>query len=284
MDKKNFDLTILPAKKENEEVKYKRHIDSRLFNCHNGVLMLIVSPPRTGKSNLLLNLFGNSNFLKEYYDNLYLIGATIKNDPTLKPLTDYYNNCYDYLDDSIIEDIIKYQFSQPEADRSNCAIIIDDAMSMPGFEKRGSALQKLTGNYRHITRGATGGGAVIVSTQKIKSCSTSFRCNCNTIILGKISNREELKIIIDLWADTFGGERCFKNMMKYCWKEKYNFMCLYIDGSIENPEPCVYKSFAEKIYPGKFKPDKDFFNIDNDTIFDNVDKPIENNTLENKDF
>ncbi len=257
MDKKNFNLTLLPARKENENKSYKRKIDPRLMNVHNGCLCLIISPPRTGKSNLILNLFGNSNFLKNYYDSLYLIGATIKNDPTLRPLVEYYNNCYDYIDDNIINDISRFQMEQDPEDRTNVAVIIDDALSLPNFEKRGSALQKLAGNYRHILGGSNGGGLLIISSQKLHgSIPTSLRCCANVIILGRTSNREQIKCMVDSYGDTFGGPTQFLKILKYCWKEKYNFCCIYIDGSIEHPDPCIYKTFSELVYPSAKFPQK----------------------------
>ena len=78
MDRNYKDLTLLAAKKTSQLGDPDVDLDPRLFNAHNSALLLIVSPPRTGKSNLLLSLLGNSNFLKFYYKNIYFIGSSNK--------------------------------------------------------------------------------------------------------------------------------------------------------------------------------------------------------------
>lgn len=274
MDRKKYkDLTLLPPKKTNQE-EPEIEIDPRLWNAHNSCLCLIVSPPRTGKSSLLLSIFGNSNFLRFYYDNIYMIGSSINQDETLAPLVAYYNNTYDYLNNKVIDDIIKFQNSQDKDTKESAAIIIDDALSLANFSSTSSkckSLNSLAGNYRHILGAKRKGGGLFISTQKIKSIPTNLRCCANVILLGRISNRSEIEVIVDLWADVFGGKRCFLKMLKYCWyPDKYNFACLYIDGSIEEPRPCIYKSFSEKIFPDdpRFKPDANILDLmSNDKLF-----------------
>lgn len=288
MNDNNYkDLTLHPPKQTSQaepEVK----IDPRLFNAHNSALMLIVSPPRTGKSALILSLLGNSNFLKFYYKTIYFIGSSIKQDKTLQPLVEYYSNTYDYMDNSVIDHIIEFQNQQDLETKDNCCICIDDALSLANFSSSSSkckSLNSLAGNYRHILGSKNRGGLLMISTQKIKSIPTNLRCCANVIILGRISNRSEIEILIDLYADVFGGKKCFLKMLKYCWyPDKYNFICLYVDGSLEEKNPCVYKSFKEKIFPNdpRFPPDKSILDemedIKDDKLFD---KP-ENMDIENE--
>lgn len=285
MDRNYKDLTLLAAKKTSQLGDPDVDLDPRLFNAHNSALLLIVSPPRTGKSNLLLSLLGNSNFLKFYYKNIYFIGSSIKQDITLKPLVDYYSNTYDYLNNSVIDNIVNFQNQQDIELKDNCAIIIDDALSLVNFSSSGKqsrSLNSLAGNYRHILGSRNRGGLLCISTQKVKSIPTNLRCCANVIVLGRISNRSEIEILIDLYADVFGGKKCFLKMLKYCWfPDKYNFCCLYIDGSLEEPRPCVYKSFGEKIFPDdpRFKPDKSILDeigdLDDKELFKNKEMDID---------
>jgi hypothetical protein len=272
MEKKRFDLSVLPVKKNNTTFTYRRDIDPRLPNIHNSIYMLLVAPPRQGKTNFILNWLANKNYYQGYFENGYLIGATIKGDATLKPLCDFYKNVYDTIDDNIIDDIVKFQMSQQPDEKQNIFILIDDALSLNNFDKRNSSLTKLCGNYRHILGNHENGhgGALIMSSQKIKSFNPSMRATANVICLGRISNREEIKIIMDMWADTFGGDRCFIKMLKYCWKDKYSFIVLCIDGSIEHAEPCAYKAGGkdyEMIYPNKFKADNNVLDLELEKTF-----------------
>ena len=234
--------------------------------------MLLVAPPRQGKTNFILNWLANKNFYQGYFENGYMIGATIRSDTTLKPLCDYYKNVYDEINDKIIDDIVKFQVQAIPEEKQNIFVLIDDALSLSNFDKRNSSLTKLCGNYRHILGNHDNGhgGALIMSSQKIKSFNPSMRATANVICLGRISNREEIKIIMDMWSDTFGGDKTFIKMLKYCWKDKYAFIILCIDGSLEHAEPCAYKAGNtgyEMIYPNKFKPENQFLNLDIDKTF-----------------
>ena len=63
-----FDLTILPLRDNDHKERTKRPIDPRLPDVDAGVNMLIVAPPRQGKTVTLVNLLGNSQFYKNYFD------------------------------------------------------------------------------------------------------------------------------------------------------------------------------------------------------------------------
>jgi len=130
------DLTIKMPRKGEGKIVMKRPVDKRLFNVERGCLMLLIGLPGAGKSTCILNLLGNSNYLRFFYDTVHFIGATIEFDPTLKPLTDFYGNCHNDCNDGVINDIIQSQLEQDEEERTNCCIVIDDALSLPGFSSK----------------------------------------------------------------------------------------------------------------------------------------------------
>jgi len=270
-----FDLTILPVRHETKKIRTKRPIDPRLPLVDEGVNMIVCSPPRTGKSNLIANWLYNSQICKGYWDLVYLIGASVKVDKTLRQLTKIYESTtFDYFNDELINRIVKYQLSFEPEERPNAIIIIDDALALPNFSKQISALSRLTSNYRHILGGAEGGGALMYASQKITSFPTSLRACANVIILGKNSNIAQRKIASDEWGDTFGGQDQFLKMFDYCTADKYNFMCLYVDGNSLYSHPCAYKNFDELVFPTQMFPP-----VSNE--FDSKQEPLQ--PLENND-
>lgn len=161
MSKTNFDLTVLPPKKKHDNVKI-RPIDPRLRCSDNKpTLMLFIGIPRSGKTTTLLNYLGSSQFTQGLYEQMIFIGASINHDPTMEKLIEYYgrHNAYDYISDDLIDSIVQMQMEQDEDDRTNLCIVIDDALSLSGFESNRGALTKLAGNYRHITCSQAGCGA-----------------------------------------------------------------------------------------------------------------------------
>ncbi len=258
------DLTIKLPKKGKGIVKMKRQVDKRLWDCERGCLMIICALPGSGKSTNILNLLAGENFMKMYYDTIHFIGATIEYDPTLKPLTDFYGNCHNDCSDAIINDIIHSQLEQDPEERTNCAVIIDDALSLPGFSSRkDSALSRLMGIHRHVLRGAlptedndyesNGGGLCIISTQRLwGSCPVNARTCADAIIIGRTANEEQLHKTIKEYAGMYGGYDQLKEMFLYCFQDSsHSFICLYLAGDMDpdHEGPVAYKDWAELIYP-----------------------------------
>ena len=94
---KTFDLKVLPLRSAQKPLKPRRELDPRLPDAHTGVNMLIVAPPKCGKSVLLCNLVLNSQFYKEYFENVYIISPTIAHDKSLRNASaTYESTTYDH--------------------------------------------------------------------------------------------------------------------------------------------------------------------------------------------
>ena len=110
---KDFDLTVLPLKSEVTIPKNVRPTDPRLYDPHRGHCVMVIGPPFSSKTTLILNFFLNENFFKDYYQEIIVISPTMKNDATAKHLIEN-NPTYDYLDDHLINSILKYRAQQEE--------------------------------------------------------------------------------------------------------------------------------------------------------------------------
>ena len=266
------DLIVLPPAKDSFNRKNKMKLHPYLPNFHTGQLILLCAAPAQGKSVLLLNLLGNKNFLRYYYDEVHMCGSAFQYDTTLAPIIDYYGNCYDDCSDSVINSIIKSRLEQDQETKGNCCIVIDDLMSMPSFNSTNrTALSKLSSIYRHVLGGALptannpeipiSGGLLIVSNQRLfQSIPRNLRSCASTILLGRVMNKEEYGKIISEYGMMFGGEKQFKNIMQECHEEKYGFMCIYLQGVLdENIEgPAIFKNFNQLMYPSQKYPKKNY--------------------------
>ena len=274
MEYKDMDLSMLPPKSDEGEIKYKQDLDPRLPNVNKGLMILLLGIPGAGKSVLILNILGR--FLKYYYENIHFI--TPSPDKTLQPLFDYYGPPHKDCNNNIIEGIISSQLDQDDDDitdypRSNACVVIDDALAMKNFNSRKmNSIARFVSNYRHILRGHLphqeegkkhkthgGGGMLLISTQRYSSTiPTSMKSCANTILVGKMANKSDYKNLIDDYGERCGGEEQLRNMINECLEEQYGFCCIYLDGDLD-PEThgcVVYKNMSEKLYPTERYPEK----------------------------
>ena len=97
----NYNLEILPVRKDHFGINTRRTTHSLLPNIHEGSLCIACSAPRTGKSSLVANLFLNSNFLKDAFNEVYYFSSTLHQDTTgRKMLEAYPATSYEDFDDN----------------------------------------------------------------------------------------------------------------------------------------------------------------------------------------
>ena len=250
IDNKEFDLSILPLRSEKKIRKNRRKIDPRLWDCDRGQCCMLIAPPASGKTTLILNWFLGEEWFKGYYEELVVISPTMKNDATAKHLIENHPT-YDYLDDHLINSIIKYRAKQEDETKKNLAIIVDDAPALAGF-KPGCRLDMLASNYRHILKSGDGalGGLLLVSSQKIRKVPSLYRACASVVIVGKLNNEKELETLIDEYSGIFEGKKRFLECYNETFREgRFNFMVMYITGNKVVREPCIYKNFTEQLFP-----------------------------------
>ena len=261
----NFDLTIKAPKKLNKKKKLQRPLDPRL-PFSGPVCACFVGLPKSGKTTCLLNVLGSSQFTRGLYPKIVFIGASLKNDPTMKPLIEYYGeqNAYDTYNDDLMKSIIQNQLMIPIEERDPLCIVIDDALSLGKSFERSTFLGQLGGSHRHWLKGSDGQkGCLVISTQKMfgyGGLTTALRSCLNVIIIFRVSGEQKLKLI-ETYGDNFGGKKQFEEMLNYCLgSEPFQSMNIYIDGSEStNGESCIYKSWTELIYPTSRFPKKSIF-------------------------
>ena len=150
-------------------------------------LMGIVSPPRSGKSALIMNLIANSQMYgRKYFDEVIYCSPSQNFDETTRhilPKLDFVTQIddIDMLEncDTIIRGIMNAQAKAGPEDRQKLLIVLDD---MAGTLERNKQLQKLATKYRHY------GISIIVSVQHYKSIPTMIRTSLTCFIHFHIPN------------------------------------------------------------------------------------------------
>ena len=231
----DFDLTILPVKQDNYSINIRRPIHPMLPKADKGSLLITTASVRSGKTNLLTNIFGNSNFYRDAFDAVYIFSSTIAQDQTGRRLKEMFpNTTYDTFDENKLQRILDYQLQQDDDEREAIAIMLDD---LPNYLKPKSLFFTLASNYRHF-----GIGLLSYSVQSFKMIPPIVRNNATNLLLGTL-NPSQLEQVSQEYSDHFGGKDNFKRMYRIAVPERFNFLYMRMD---EHPA-ILHKNFDEKI-------------------------------------
>jgi hypothetical protein len=188
--------------------------------------MLIVAPPKSGKSSLIANLLANPNMYnaEEYFDEIYYISPTQMQDNTTKHYLKKLDNViqiHEHDDimhlETIIKDIIKSQkeLEEEKEPKQRILLVLDDCI---GYMDKNNELIALCSRYRHW------GLSIIIVSQQYRKIPLLMRNCAGNIIFFKLNNEKELEKIDDEFGQNFSGN--FIEIAKFCTKEKYNFCYL----------------------------------------------------------
>ena len=242
----NDDLTILPIKPEENELKQIRELHPNLPNVYKGQLLALVGGVRMGKGTLWNNMLHNPNFYEGLFENVNIISPTIWNDSTSRfSAKKFKDTCYDRYDDSIIDNLIQYQKSKKEIDGADTsyALIVDDSYNeFNKVGRKGGAVLRLASRFRHYVR--KGDPCLyLYSTQKYLDLLPMIRANATGIIVsGMIKNRKELDTLAYDLDDTFGGQ--FESIMEHARGEPYQWIYFRLDST----PPEAYLNFKDKVF------------------------------------
>ena len=219
-DDKDFDLSILPVRKDNHGMNVRRPTHPLLPNVEQGANMLICSSVRSGKSNLLCNLLLNSNFFKDCFQDVYVFSSTIHQDQTTRKLREAFPaTCYDTFDENKLMRIIDHQKSFEDEDRPCIAIILDD---LQGIKAR-SPFYSLATNFRHY-----GIGFLCYTVQNFKMIPPIVRSNATNLLIGT-NNQHQVKQMAEEYGDSFGGSDNFIRFHRMAVPERFNFLYARLD-------------------------------------------------------
>jgi len=231
------------SKKAPKVLKVKDELPSEKFDdIHSNLpqmpsLLLIVGSVRSGKSNLLVNYFCNSEFYKDKFDIVKFVSTTLHTDNKGKILSKHFD-CLDRYDDSIIEDIKKSQSQyENKEDRPTYALVMDDVLTKDF--SRTNAVSFFSTRFRHYI------DFYVIAVQSFRAVSGMIRNNSTDIIICKQQNQKELEKIAEEYGDLVGGHDNFMKLYEEAHKDRYSFLYLKLS---ENPAE-AYVRHEYKIWP-----------------------------------
>ena len=227
-----FDLTVLPVKKENHGLNIRRPVHPLLPDIGQGASTIICSSVRSGKSNLLVNLILNPNFFRDAFTDVYVFSSTLYQDQTSKKLLDAFPaTCYDSFDERKLQRILDHQKSFEDEDRPAIAIILDDLQGI----KAKSLFFTIATSFRHF------GASLFYVVQNFKMIPPIVRSNATNLFIGT-NNSHQLKQVALEYSGSYGGEDNFLRYHALAVPERYNFLYCRLDVF-----PCtMHKNFEEK--------------------------------------
>lgn len=198
--------------------------------------MCVFASPKSGKSNLIMNLIFNKNMnFKDRFDAIYWISPTIDADRTCRHVMDDEEIIKIHEPDDIeaIDDIMKVILKeQKDANKEGpfkTLIVMDD---MLGRLRGTSLITTISSKYRHYNC------SFIVVSQTLKSIDPIIRQCASHWILFKTENQKEFDKIVE----EFNGYPDFATIYKVNTSDKYTF--IYIDIN----KVKIHKNFGEIVY------------------------------------
>tara|TARA_R110000744_G_scaffold62670_2_gene129344 strand:- start:610 stop:1350 length:741 start_codon:yes stop_codon:yes gene_type:complete len=244
------DLDIKPIRNPNSDFKERKLLNPTLPDIYKGALVCVVGGPKSGKGTMWNNLLHRESMYRDLFGKVYIISPTIYTDQTSHySRLKWENTCFDQYDDSIIEKIIKHQkdlIADDNEDTSYC-LILDDLCGQfsKNGGKKGNAAIHFCSRWRHYVRPHSYDPSLILyNTQRYYDLNKITRC-CATHMMfsGGIKNSKEWQNICDDFADLFGGEAKFREMITTVQETPYAWLYLNIE------EGVAYKNFTQQLYP-----------------------------------
>lgn len=232
-----------PKKKINPlDDKLHPHLPRHAF------LMLLIAPPRSGKSALIANLLANPSFYNalEYWDEVFYISPTQKFDKTTMNYLEKLDNVIQIDDDQtltnldiFLKEIMDGQTKRLEQkdpktgkplEMERLLIILDD---MLGYLNANDALPNICTRYRHYNM------SFIITSQSFRRLPLTIRNCANQVVLFKMNNEQEFEKINEEYGSAYHNN--FINIAKAITSKKYDFVYLNHD------ELKLYRNFSDLV-------------------------------------
>ena len=216
--------------------------DDRFSGIHENLpkmpcLGLLIGSVRSGKSNLLVNMFMNDSFYRGMFDTVTFISNTLHTDNKGVLLSKHFN-CFDHYEDSMISGIMKEQAMFERDERPSYALILDDILTQD-FSKS-NAVSFFSTRFRHYI------DFYLISTQSFRAVSGMIRNNANSVFICRQQNKMELEKIAEEYAGNVGGKENFLKYYKQIHSEPFQVM--YLD--LQSNPARILKNFESVVWEG----------------------------------
>ena len=204
-----------------------------------GFAMLIIGKPRSGKTNLLLNLTtkAHKNFNRKF-DKVYLFSPsvnTMENDPfELLPEEQKF--------EVATEDNLLSVLSEIKDTGEKVLMILDDCISDirgKGKSEIENLLHRIFFNRRHLA-GKGGSLSIIATSQTYNKIDPKLRKTASHLVFFENKNKKELDSIFE--EVILIPKKEFYDVLRYIFDKKYQFM--YVDTTLPDYK-MIHKNFNQ---------------------------------------
>jgi len=211
-------------------------------------LMLMIAPPRSGKSALIANLLANQNFYNalEYWEEVFYVSPTQKFDRTTMHYLPKLDNVIQIDDedtlnrlDIFLKEIMDDQMKRldevdsktgKQKEMQRILIILDDCL---GYLNTNNALPNICTRYRHYNM------SFIITSQSFRRLPLVIRNCANQVVFFKMNNEQEVEKLFEEYGSAYHNN--FVQIAKKITSQKYNFVYLNHD------ELKLYKNFSDLV-------------------------------------
>lgn len=230
---------IKTAKSELPQTQYMR---AEIINKFPS-LTLIVGKSGSGKSNVLVHMLTNPEFMGDFFDKVYLFSPTAKSDDLVEHLDLNDENIIDKLDAGAVDKLneiideqdqkIKSSGIKAIASKSKILIVCDDCISQKHFMKS-DILSRLATAGRHSLI------STIILSQSYTKVPRVIRLQAQGLILFPSSN-DEIELLSQDLCPPHTTKKQFMGLIKYATAEPYSF--LYVNHHVKNNDDKFRKNF-----------------------------------------
>jgi Poxvirus A32 protein len=239
-------LKITPLKTKKSDLPQSPFMEADIINRFPS-LTLCIGKSGSGKSNVMANMLTKKEFMKDFFDDIYLFSPTAKSDDIVEHLKLKDNHIIENLDETAITKLnkivddniekIKKQGIANVALKSKILIICDDCISEKVFIKS-NILSKLATAGRHALI------STVICSQSYTKIPRVIRLQAQGMIIFPSSN-DELDLLCEDLCPPGMGKKSFLELIKFATDERYSF--LFVNHHAKNPKEKFRKNFDEII-------------------------------------
>jgi hypothetical protein len=239
-------LKITPLKTKKSDLPQSPFMEADIINRFPS-LTLCIGKSGSGKSNVMANMLTKKEFMKDFFDDIYLFSPTAKSDDIVEHLKLKDNHIIENLDETAITKLnkivddniekIKKQGIAAVALKSKILIICDDCISEKVFIKS-NILSKLATAGRHALI------STVICSQSYTKIPRVIRLQAQGMIIFPSSN-DELDLLCEDLCPPGMGKKSFLELIKFATDERYSF--LFVNHHAKNPKEKFRKNFDEII-------------------------------------
>lgn len=239
-------LEIKALKTKKSKLPQSPFMEAEIINKFPS-LTLCIGRSGSGKSNVVANMLTKKEFMKDFFDEIYLFSPTAKSDDLVEHLKLKDDHIIEKLDESAITKLnqivdkntekIKKDGIEKTAKNSKILILCDDCISEKVFIKS-NILSRLATAGRHALI------STIISSQSYTKVPRVIRLQCQGLIVFPSSN-DEIELLCEDLCPAGLSKKDFLEIIKFATDERYSF--LFVNNHASNPKDKFRKRFSEII-------------------------------------